>query len=52
MKIRERNADGTLGPFVKVDPNKKTTEEIIKEQQELIDQLTVLVGDLILKGEV
>lgn len=52
MKIKERNADGKLGAFVKVDPNKKTPEEIIQEQQELIDQLTVLVGDLILKGEV
>lgn len=52
LRIRERNADGTLGQLVKVNPKEKTHEELIQEQQELIDQLTILVGDLILKGEV
>lgn len=50
LKIKERTPDGKLGPLVKVNPNEKTQEEIIQEQQELIDQLTVLVGDLILQG--
>lgn len=31
MKIRERNNDGSLGEFKKVDPKSKTKDELIKD---------------------